>query len=176
VNGLGDGVATAALAMTSVGLWTLRVALTARGRKLLGAGVAAAEALVFVVAFTSLAANLDSPALLGGYAAGVALGTLVGLAANERLPAGASAVDIIVAGDQPRLVEHLRRLGWPATTFPGEGPSGAVTVIRIALDQRRVSDLTDTVRRLAPSAFWMVQDLGPVHGSALPAGFIQIAS
>ena len=70
------------LAMGSVGLWTLRVAHTARGRKLLGAGVAAVEALVFVVAFTSLAANLDSPALLGGYAAGVALGTLVGLAAS----------------------------------------------------------------------------------------------
>ena len=42
MSGIGEGVATAALAMTSVGLWTLRVALTARGRKLLGAGVAAA--------------------------------------------------------------------------------------------------------------------------------------
>lgn len=66
------------VAMTSVGLWTLRVALTARGRKLLGAGIAAVEAVVFAIAFTSLAANLDSPVLLCSYATGVAGGTLLG--------------------------------------------------------------------------------------------------
>ena len=47
--------------MGSVALWTVRVALAARGRKVAGAGVAAVEALVFALAFTHLAAALDAP-------------------------------------------------------------------------------------------------------------------
>ncbi len=176
MNKLGAALGMAVLAMTSVGLWTLRVALTARGRKLVGASVAAVEAVVFALAFTSLASNLDSPVRLIGYAAGVALGTLLGLAVNERLPAGVSEVDIVVDGHDPPLTDSLRRLGWPVTAFPGEGPSGAVTVICLAVDQSRVPELTGTVRRLAPEAFWTVQELGQVHASALPAGFIQVRS
>ncbi|MDQ4133264.1 MAG: hypothetical protein M3179_08685, partial [Actinomycetota bacterium] len=54
-------VTMAGLAVASVGLWTLRVALAARGRKLAGAMVAAVEAIVFATAFTRLASDLDAP-------------------------------------------------------------------------------------------------------------------
>ena len=68
--------AMALLAMASVGLWTLRVALTARGRRPIAATVAAVEAVVFAVAFTNVAAHLDSPVRIAGYAGGVAFGTV----------------------------------------------------------------------------------------------------
>lgn len=102
--------------------------------------------------------------------------TMAGLAANERLPAGASEVDIVVDGHHPPLVESLRQLGWPVTTFPGHGPSGPVTVICVAVDQRRITELTNAIRRLAPNAFWTTQELGPVHAPSLPPGFIQVSS
>lgn len=54
VGPLIEAVALAALAMTSVGLWTVRVALTARGRVAAACTVAAVEALAF-----ALAAALD---------------------------------------------------------------------------------------------------------------------
>jgi carboxymethylenebutenolidase len=44
-----------------VGLWTLRVALAARGRKAAAALVAAAEAVVFATAFTRLASERAVP-------------------------------------------------------------------------------------------------------------------
>ena len=72
MNQLVTAAGMALLAMASVGLWTLRVALTARGRKSIAAAVAAVEAVVFAVAFTNVAAHLDSPARIAGYAAGVA--------------------------------------------------------------------------------------------------------
>lgn len=62
------------------------------------------------------------------------------------------------------------------TAFPGEGPSGTVTVICVAVDRSRVAELTGTVRQLAPDAFWTVQDLGPVHASVLPPGYIHVGS
>ena len=169
-------VVMALLAMTSVGLWTLRVALTARGRTAVAAVVAAVDAVVFIVAFSNAIANLDSPARVAGYAAGVAVGTVLGVTVGRRLSAGVSEVDIVVPASDSVTAERLRALGWPATTFPGDGPTGPVLVICIAVDDRRLADLTDTVRRVAPNAFWTVQRLGGAHASVLPPGFLQIAT
>jgi hypothetical protein len=74
-----DLVGTAALAMLSVGLWTVRVALTARGSRVMGSSVAAVEATVFAAAFSRLLGDLDSPARIAAYGIGVAAGTLAGL-------------------------------------------------------------------------------------------------
>ena len=113
----------ALLAITSVGLWTLRVALTARGRRGIGATVAAVEAVIFAVAFTNVAAHLDSPVRVAGYAAGVALGTMLGLTADHQLSPGVSEVDIVVPGLDTDTAERLNQLGWPTTTFTAHGPS-----------------------------------------------------
>ena len=176
MNQLVSAAGMALLAVTSVGLWTLRVALTARGRTSIAAVVAAVEAVVFAVAFTNVAAHLDSPARIAGYAAGVATGTVLGLTIDHRVSAGVSEVDIIVPAHDTLAAEHLRRLGWPATTIPGEGPSGPVTVICVAVHDSRVAELTAAVRQLAPNAFWTVQRLGAAHASALPEGFRQITT
>ena len=179
--------AMALLAVASVGLWTLRVAVTARGRRAIAATVAAVEAVVFAVAFTNVAAHLDSPVRIAGYAGGVAFGTVLGLTADRRLSAGVSEVDIVVPGRDPHTTEHLRRLGWPATTLAADGPSGPMTLIRIAVDDVRLAELTAAVQQIAPDAFWTVQHIaqnqtvtgtGParatsnppklVHGSGCP--------
>jgi uncharacterized protein YebE (UPF0316 family) len=80
-----DLAGTAALAMLSVGLWTVRVALTARGSRLIGSSVAAVEATVFAAAFSRLLGDLDSPARIAAYGIGVAVGTLTGLWIDQRL-------------------------------------------------------------------------------------------
>ena len=166
----------ALLAITSVGLWTLRVALTARGRRTIGATVAAVEAVIFAVAFTNVAAHLDSPIRIAGYAAGVAFGTVLGLTADRRLSAGVSEVDIVVPGSDTDTAERLHRLGWSTTTLAARGPNGPVTVICVAVDDSRLTELTTAVRQAAPDAFWTVQRLGTAHASALPDGYLQIAS
>ncbi len=78
-------LATAALSTGSVGLWTLRVALAARGRKAAAAAVAAVEAVVFALVFSSVAAGLGAPERLAGHAMGVAAGTILGIGLDERL-------------------------------------------------------------------------------------------
>ena len=176
MNELAAAGAMALLAITSVGLWTLRVALTARGRRGIGASVAAVEAVIFAVAFSNVAAHLDSPLRVAGYAAGVALGTVVGLTADRRLSAGVSEVDIVVPGRDTHTAERLRQLGWPATTFAAEGPSGPVTLICIAVDDTRLAELTAAIRVVAPQSFWTVQRLGTTHAAVLPDGYLQIGA
>jgi uncharacterized protein YebE (UPF0316 family) len=172
-SSVGSAAAMAALAMLSVGLWTLRVAVTARGKKLLGAVVAAVEALVFTVAFTSLASHLDAPARVLGYAVGVAGGTLLGLFVDEHLSHGESEVRVVVHGRDARLPEALHGLGWPATSLVAEGPTGPVTLLFVDVDDTRLHDLIASLRDLVPDAFWTVHQLRRIHPVPLPQGFVQ---
>ena len=56
----------------SVALWTIRVALTGRGRRLAASATAGIEAVVFVLVFVSVLSSLNSPVEVGGYAVGPA--------------------------------------------------------------------------------------------------------
>jgi uncharacterized protein YebE (UPF0316 family) len=76
---------TFALAVGSVGLWTVRVALTARGSRTLGSTVAATEAMVFVVAFSHVTGSLDAPIQILVYGLGVGAGTYLGVTLDRRL-------------------------------------------------------------------------------------------
>ncbi|HEX2192196.1 MAG TPA: DUF5698 domain-containing protein [Acidimicrobiales bacterium] len=169
-DGLTGGMAMAAMALVNVGLWTLRVAFAARGRKLLGAGVAALEAVVFAVAFSSLAASLDAPVRVVGYGLGVAAGTLVGLTLDERASRGKSEIQVVVDGDDRTLVERLRGLGWPTTWFPAEGLRGSVTVALVTVDDAQVRHVVKVVQQSVPDAFWAVQQLRVTHPGFLGGG------
>ena len=70
----------------------------------------------------------------------------------------------------------MNQLGWPTTTLTAHGPSGPVTLICIAVDDSRLAELTTAIRQTAPDAFWTVQRLGTTHASALPDGYLQIAT
>lgn len=76
---------TFALAVGSVGLWTLRVALTARGSRALGSAIAATEAMTFVVAFSHVTGSLNAPVQLALYGLGVGVGTFLGVSLDRAI-------------------------------------------------------------------------------------------
>jgi uncharacterized protein YebE (UPF0316 family) len=167
-DGLVSGVVMAAMAMASVGLWTLRVTFAARGRKLLGAAVAAVEAVVFAMAFSNLAASLDAPVRVLGYACGVALGTVLGLYLDERATRGKSDVPMVADSDDLGLAETLRSHR-TATSFCAEGPRGSVTVAFLGVDDAQVAQVVDALQESLPEAFWEVQELADTHSKPAPS-------
>ncbi len=78
-------LSTFLLAVASVGLWTLRVAMTAKGRRLVGSGVAAIEGVTFVAVFSQMVGAVDSPGRVIVYGFGVGTGTYLGLSVDKRL-------------------------------------------------------------------------------------------
>ena len=78
-----DPVLLSILALINVGLWTVRVALTADRRRVAAAAVAAVEATAFVLAFARLVDRLDDLVSLVAYAVGVAAGTMLALTAED---------------------------------------------------------------------------------------------
>jgi uncharacterized protein YebE (UPF0316 family) len=171
-----SAITTGAAAAISISLWTFRVALAARGRKALSATIAGIEAVLFVVIFTGLVANLGDPVRIFGYALGVAGGTLLGLAADERLSPGQSEVRLILPGDGSGAIERLLQAGWPATWSSGVGPNGPTTTVFLVIDDRRRDELFALIDRFDPSTFVTVERLRHVRPVSLPAGFVQVGA
>lgn len=75
----------ALLACGSVGLWTVRVALTQRDNRPLAALVAACEAVFYLLAVGRIVSDLAAVDRLVGYGIGVAAGTYLGMSIDRRL-------------------------------------------------------------------------------------------
>jgi uncharacterized protein YebE (UPF0316 family) len=166
----------AGMGAASVSVWTLRVALTAEGRRSAAALVAGVEAVVFALVFASVLSSLAAPVEVAGYAVGVAAGTWLGLLADRKLATGQSAVRVVVDGDGLELAGDLRALGWPATRLAGDGVRGPATLLLVVVDVARVAAVLGDLARLAPAAFWTVERLQTAHPSPLPAGYRQVSA
>jgi uncharacterized protein YebE (UPF0316 family) len=164
----------AGLAVLSVGLWTLRVALTARGRKVAGSITAGVEALVFLLAFSSILADMHAIERIVAYAVGVAVGTLLGVFLDDRLSAGQSEVRIVTQGHDLTLVRDLHGLGWPVTWTRGQGPLGEVTVAFVAVDDARLPSFLKELRARAPEEFWTVERLRSARAARKHDGWVQV--
>jgi uncharacterized protein YebE (UPF0316 family) len=160
----------------SVSLWTVRVALTARGRRLAASLTAGVEAVVFVLVFASVLSSLDSPLEVGGYALGVAAGTLLGVVLDARLSTGQSALRVVVPGDGEALARALQDRGWPLTRLPAEGITGPAALLLLVIDDARLGTLLADLEVLAPESFWAVERLQRTRPSVVPPGYRQVGS
>lgn len=76
---------TFALAIASVAMWTLRVAITTRGNRASSSLIAMVEATTYLVAVSHITSALDAPSHLVVYAIGVGAGTYAGLTVDRKL-------------------------------------------------------------------------------------------
>ncbi len=153
------------LALLSVSIWTLRIAITARGLKLASAVMAAVEAVVYVLAFSQLVTDLGSPTRILSYAAGVGVGTAVGLILDDKTARGHTELHLMALGDRTDLVDHFRDRGWPATSSAAVGPEGPVTMVWLTVADSEVRQVSDLTRQWAPEAFWTLRRLREVTAS-----------
>lgn len=156
------------LAAVAVTLWTARVALAARGRRVATALLASVEAVIFLLVFNLITSNLDAPERLVAYAAGVAAGTLAGLSVNDRLSSGQSSIQVTAPGRRPELGQALREAGWPATVHEAIGLRGPVTIVVVVVDDVRLASALADLRLIASDAFVTVQRLQRIEPVPLP--------
>jgi uncharacterized protein YebE (UPF0316 family) len=156
-----DMLVTAGLATGCVSLWTVRLAVTARGNRTWSAAIAATEAMLFVVAFTKIINGLDSVLLVIAYGAGVGTGTLVGLALDARLNPQLSRIDVFdPTGDAISAVEAA---GFPVTRSEGLGAAGRVTVGSVITPDLLVGAVLESIGHTESS--WTVSPVRRATGS-----------
>lgn len=176
LSSLSHTIMLAGLAMLSVGLWTARVALTARRRRLAATALAAVEATVFAVVFSRLLTGLDDPFSIGGYALGVAAGTAIALKMDDVFNPQLVKVDIVDPVGLLLVRDRLHAAGWPTTTSHADGLRGPVGVISVTTDAAELPALTGAVGEASEDAFWTVTAVQAAHPTSVPVGFTQPAA
>ncbi|GEL21180.1 hypothetical protein PSU4_01340 [Pseudonocardia sulfidoxydans NBRC 16205] len=169
-------LAIAALVVLEVGVWQVRMAVAARGRRRAAAVLGALGAVIQVVALAQVVTDLDNPANVAGYAVGVAAGVYLGVGIGGRLAADPVEHRVVVTGDGAEIAAQLRARGRPVTTQPAVGVDGPATILFVVACAGADAEVARELRRLAPDGFHTSSVLRSASATPLPLGFVQVAA
>ena len=142
---------------------TLRVLVMMRGRKSAAWILGFFQALIFVVAISSVLRDLDNLLNIIGYAAGFATGNVVGIMLEQRLAIGHSHLSIVSPRWGTAIAERLRGEGYAVTELPARGRDGMVTLLSCSVLRRNVRKVHEIVHELDSDAFITAEDVRPVR-------------
>jgi uncharacterized protein YebE (UPF0316 family) len=136
-----------------ISLLTIRTMFVLKGKRYLAALISAGEAFVFVLGLGLVIDNLGEIQNLIAYAAGFAIGILVGTKIEERLALGYVTVKVISAHIDYPLAQELRRKGFGVTSWLGDGRDGRRLVMEILTSRKDQRDLYNYIMAYDPDAF-----------------------
>lgn len=142
---------------------TLRVLVVMRGRKPIAWVLGFFQALIFVVAISSVLKDLGNPLNVIGYAAGFATGNVVGMWIEERLAIGHTHMSIVSSRLGTAIAERMREEGFAVTEIPARGKDGMVTLLNLSVLRRYVAKVHQIVNQIDPTAFITAEDVRPVR-------------
>jgi uncharacterized protein YebE (UPF0316 family) len=151
------------LRVVDMALDTIRVLFVVRGNKGLAWVLGFFQALVFVLAISSVLANLDNPLNILGYAAGFATGNVVGMLIEERMAIGYMHLQIVSPRRGAALAEQLRAAGYAVTELPGRGKNGAVNILHVDVRRRNQAEVETIVLEADPDAFVTTEEVRPLR-------------
>ena len=155
------------LRITDVSLDTLRVLFIVRNKKLLVPLIGFVEVSIWVFAVAVVVRNLASPLHIIAYAGGFATGNFIGMLLEERLALGLATVRTMVKHGGAELATTLREGNFAVTEMDGRGRDGPVEVLYSVITRRRVAPYIETVRRVAPDSFLVVEEPRLIRGGFL---------
>lgn len=149
--------------VTDMSLDTLRVLFVMRGRKGFAWVLGFFQAMVFVLAISSVLSNLENPLSIVGYAGGFATGNVLGMFIEERLAIGHVLISIISPRWGAAIAEKLRDEGYAVTEIPARGRDGMVTMLSCSVLRKKVAGVRSLVQSLDQDAFITAEDVKPVR-------------
>jgi uncharacterized protein YebE (UPF0316 family) len=152
-----------ALRVSDMSLDTLRMLFVMRGKKSVAWGLGFFQSMIFVVAITSVLANMNNPLNVIGYAAGFATGNVVGMAIEERLAIGHILLSIVSSRRGTAVADKLRAEGYAVTEIPARGKDGMVTLLNCNVLRRNVDKVRQMVNSVDGEAFITADDVRPVR-------------
>jgi uncharacterized protein YebE (UPF0316 family) len=174
-------IAVAGLRVGDVTLNVFRTVFVVQERRLLAGMVAGGEAGLWLSAAGIVLADM-TPVRAGGFVAGVAAGTALGVELARRMRLGMATVRIYTdatrtdPSGEPLELGHLiaasiRAEGHGATVFRGTGYKGAVDMVLSTVRRRDADAVLAVARRVEPEVFAAVDNhLHPAPMSAVSAG------
>ncbi len=147
------------LRLIDVSMGTVRILMAVRGRRLLAGVIGFVEVTIFLVAISQVVTNIGNWWNVIGYAAGFAMGQIIGITIDNRIAIGLAEVNIISMGMGTKIAEALREDGYGATEFLGAGQSMLVDMVRAVVRRKEVPSVIARTTALDDKAFITVQEM-----------------
>lgn len=152
-----------------VSLGTLRTIFVVQGRKYFAAIVGFVEVLIWVFVIRFVVQNLDQFQNLIGYAAGFAVGNILGITIEQKIGLGFVQLNIISRHFTDQIADRLRKLKYGLTILPGEGSSGGVSIIVTIIPRKYQKKVISIIEEIDKHSFITIQHSLPyrgfIHGS-----------
>jgi uncharacterized protein YebE (UPF0316 family) len=155
------------LRVADVSLDTMRVLFAVRGKRYHAASLGFFQALIFILVVGNVIQHLGSVWHVLGYAAGFAMGTLVGVMIEDAVAYGLSTVRIVSAHGGVEIANALRERGYGATEVSGFGRDGTVEIVHSVVHRSHLDDVMAIVDRWDPQAFVTVEEPKILRGGSL---------
>lgn len=152
-----------AMRLADVSIGTVRLIVLVRGQTLLAAVLSFFSALIWILAAGQVINNLDQPIKIVAFAAGFAVGTMLGSTIERWIAIGNNLVRIVTSVSTPRVAEALREAGFYVTELNAEGRDGEVHISFSVISRRQVSKLINLVTKVNPEAFITVEDVSRIQ-------------
>ena len=154
--------------IVDVSLGTIRVNMIVRRKKTVAAVIGFFEVAIFISIIVRIIQKIDNVYSIFSYAAGFAVGTVIGIIISEKLSRDLISTNIISKKQGKEIKKSLKEEGYGITCYKGTGINGEVEVINVVCSQNSAKKLHTLVRSEDPAAFIASYMLDKIRG-----GFIR---
>jgi len=151
------------LRVINMTLDTLRIRMMARGQKPLAFMFGVIETLIYLYTLSAVIQNLDNWINIAAYSVGFGVGSIVGMAIDERMAVGYVHLRVISPSRGALIAETLRDQGFAVTEFSGRGRDGTVSMLSVSVKRKNARKARALVEDLDDTAFITAEDLTPVR-------------
>jgi len=152
-----------ALRVVGIAVSTVATIMTVQGRKAPAVVAGLISALVYVVAIGKVVANLGNVWNILAYCGGFAVGTLIGMAWEQRLALGYTEVRFISTEKGYGLAEALRQAGFGVTELYGRGRESTVGIVEAIIPRKNVDAVLKIARSVDEDAIVTVTEARTVQ-------------
>jgi len=154
--------------VVDVSLGTIRVNMIVRRKKTLAAVIGFFEVAIFISIIVRITEQVNSIYGILAYAAGFAVGTVIGIIISEKLSRDLISTNIISKNHCDEIKELLKEDGYGITCYTGKGINGEVEIINVVCSQLNAKRMNKLVYNTDPKAFMASYMLDRIRG-----GFIR---
>ena len=154
--------------IVDVSLGTIRVNMIVRRKKILAAAVGFVEVGIFISIIVRIIQEVDNIYGILSYAAGFAVGTIIGIIISEKLSRDLISTNIISKNHSDDIKLALKEGGYGITCYSGKGINGKVEIINVVCSQSTVKSMHRLIYNQDPEAFVASYMLDKIRG-----GFIR---
>lgn len=152
-----------ALRVLGIAVSTIATLMTVQGRKFYATVAGFISALVYVVAIGKVVANLGNVWNVLAYCGGFAVGTLIGMAWEQRLALGFVEVRFISTEKSDVIAEALRQEGFGVTELYGRGRENPVGIVETIVPRKNVEAVLHIAQAVDDKAIATVTEARTVH-------------